>query len=151
MIADVFGLKWYDLVNHPGDHAADPERDYKIPTAMSDEDFRAVVGKHCSSRVIERIAIGATGRGVAPNESTLPNDSEEVVREQYRRSIYFMTAKLNSKGMMRAMQHVLALCDDPEFCILEVTKEDTEWQKEKQPMAAEQLLSEQTADMKVDM
>lgn len=154
-LAEVFDLKWYDLVNHPGDHAADPERDYKMPTSISDEDFNAVIGRYCSERVIEMMekekGVGVTERGAAPNEGRLFDLDEEAARAQYRRSIYFMTAKLNTKGIMRAMQQVLALCDNPEFCFSETIMEEKEWQKEKLPMAADQLRKEQTGDMKDDM
>lgn len=136
-LGNVFGMEWHEFLNLSEDARVEKASESKVSVAISDEDYEMF---RIANLAIDRepsFGVGVTGRGIAPEERARSKEYDALCREQYRRSVFFMTEKLNSKGIMNVMQRIIELTNDPQYCIEEQNKEDTEWQKEKLPMAAE--------------
>lgn len=146
-LANALGVQWYELLNVS--ECAYPDG-AKIPSKLSPHDVEEIMhnligyDEHCDVRY------NVIGRGTSGPERqrimceygmTMPgtDHDEEYVPAcdvQYRHSIIFMLNRLNTEGLLEAMHQVAAIARDPNLCRGN-TKEDTIWQKEKLPMAAE--------------
>ena len=125
-LGNVFGMEWHHFLNLSKDARDAKESENKVSVAISDEDYEMIRLANFSADYEPSYGVGLSGRGAIPNRITKSREFDEMCREQYRRSVYFMTEKLNSKGIMNVMQRIIELTSDPQYCIEEENKEDTE-------------------------
>ena len=148
-LAPVLGLKWYELLNMTEVDAAKFENVNKLPSGLTEEDMAAILTKNGNRFhfFFKRNADGSMDSVIRPSAQTdasnlpaLPqHESEDDV--QYKKSILLMLNRLNTDGLLEAMHQVAAIARDPNLCRGNI-KEDTLWQKEKLPTAAEQSENE---------
>lgn len=106
----VFDLKWYTLLNKSS--AADVRfkgsSTLKMDLTLSDEDIQSVyenilAGYQCPAR-FERQNMEAA-------DTTRSGDDD------FKRGMMFVLNRLNEDGLMKAMQMILEIAADPQYCI----------------------------------
>lgn len=124
-IASALDVKWNEILNVPESAYQGKADDEKIPTALSERDYKEVMHRFFN---FEFEPPSVHVRYALERERELYEEQVakvEANHEKYKNAILHMLGTLNSNGLRNVMQHILELNVDPEFSS-ENNKEDTE-------------------------
>lgn len=122
-IAQVFGVKWYELLNRPSSIVEDCILDSRVSVVMTKEDIMAVgerlmsgfdfmpsIDKIHNLEKRERKVLGIEKEAVISPEVATPG------KDEFRSVIFFVLDRLNHDGLLEAMRRILDVANDPKYC-----------------------------------
>ena len=127
-IAQVFNLRWNDLLNKPATIADELLAQSRVSTRMSREDVEALSERLNSDGIINFMRLVESVRSMPRAESSEDRseertraasrrgDSASSGKSEFRNSIFFVLEKLNDDGLMEAMRRILDIANDPQYC-----------------------------------
>lgn len=118
-ISNVFGVKWYELLNKPASYENEFVLEKRVSVYMTQDDILAVgerlTGDYSFMAHVEKLhrLEEREQRATRIHKKEAPSPTG---KDEFKNSLFFVLNKLNEEGLMEAMRRILDVANDPKYC-----------------------------------